>query len=161
MFVRVAFWILYSLKIFSVLKQLIFFFSKGDRSSPSSARRRGTDFTQMDASLWFTQAKADLESANNDMHPLTGKPAYEWVCYKCYRAVEKALRAYHYFKGNGKLPASDIHGLLLGVDTNIRDIAFRFCNFIGNEANSMQYPGIARFGKTPNEVFPLSKLNHN
>ncbi|CAF0746878.1 unnamed protein product [Brachionus calyciflorus] len=128
-----------------------------DRSSPSSARRRGADFTQMDATLWFTQAKSDLESANNDMHPLTGKPAYEWVCYKCYRAVEKALRAYHYFKGNGKLPASDIHGLLLGVDTNIRDIAFRFCNFIGNEANSMQYPGIARFGKTPNEVFPLTK----
>lgn len=128
-----------------------------DRSSPSSARRRGTDFTQMDASLWFTQAKCDLDSANNDMHPITGKPAYEWVCYKCYRAVEKALRAYHYFKGNGKLPASDIHGLLLGVETNIRDIAFRFCNFIGNEANSMQYPGIARFGKTPNEVFPLTK----
>jgi len=56
------------------------------------------------------------------------------------------------------LPASDIHGLLLGVETNIRDIAFRFCNFIGNEANSMQYPGIARFGKTPNEVFPLSNF---
>ena len=74
-----------------------------------------------------------------------------------FKAVEKALRAYHYYKGNGKLPASDIHGLLLGVETNIRDIAFRFCNFIGNEANSMQYPGIARFGKTPNEVFPLSK----
>ena len=74
-----------------------------------------------------------------------------------FKAVEKALRSYHYFKGNGKLPASDIHGLLLGVETNIRDIAFRFCNFIGNEANSMQYPGIARFGKTPNEVFPLSK----
>lgn len=111
----------------------------------------------MDANLWFTQAKCDLDSANNDMHPITGKPAYEWVCYKCYRAVEKALRAYHYYKGNGKLPASDIHGLLLGVEPNIRDIAFRFCNFIGNEANSMQYPGIARFGKTPNEVFPLSK----
>lgn len=45
----------------------------------------------------------------------------------------------------------------MGVETNIRDIAFRFCNFIGNEANSMQYPGIARFGKTPNEVFPLTK----
>ena len=56
------------------------------------------------------------------------------------------------------MPASDIHGLLLGVETNIRDIAFRFCNFIGNEANSMQFPGIARFGKTPNEVFPLSKI---
>lgn len=58
---------------------------KGDRSSPSSARRRGTDFTHMDASLWFTQAKADFESADNDMHPIAGKPAYEWVCYKCYR----------------------------------------------------------------------------
>jgi HEPN domain-containing protein len=131
-------------------------FLASDRSSPTSTRRKATDFSQMDAGLWFTQAKSDLDSANNDMHPLSGKPAYEWVCYKCYRAVEKALRAYHYFKGNGKLPASDIHGLLLGVDPNIRDIAFRFCNFIGNEANSMQYPGIARFGKAPNEVFPLS-----
>ena len=130
----------------------------------------------MDATLWFTQAKADFDSADNDMHPITGKPAYEWVCYKCYRVfllhflvsinllilkfqtVEKALRAYHYYKGNGKLPASDIHGLLLGVETNIRDIAFRFCNLIGNEANAMQYPSVSRFGKTPNEVFPLSKL---
>ena len=68
------------------------------------------------------------------------------------------MRSYHYFKGNGKLPASDIHGLLLGVEPNIRDIAFRFCNFIGNEANAMQYPGISRFGKIPNEVFPLSKM---
>ena len=69
---------------------VFFFDQKGDRSSPSSARRRGTDFTQMDASLWFTQAKCDLDSANNDMHPITGKPAYEWVCYKCYR-VKKYL----------------------------------------------------------------------
>ena len=44
----------------------------------------------MDAALWFTQAKNDLDSANNDMHPITGKPAYEWVCYKCYR-VSKYL----------------------------------------------------------------------
>lgn len=65
-----------------------FHFIEGDRSSPSSARRRGTDFTQMDAGLWFTQAKSDLDSANNDMHPITGKPAYEWVCYKCYRVVK-------------------------------------------------------------------------
>ena len=59
----------------------------GDRSSPSSARRRGTDFTHMDANLWFTQAKFDLDSANNDMHPITGKPSFEWVCYKCYRVI--------------------------------------------------------------------------
>jgi hypothetical protein len=39
----------------------------------------------MDANLWFTQAKSDLESADYDMHPMAGKPAYEWVCYKCYR----------------------------------------------------------------------------
>jgi hypothetical protein len=43
----------------------------------------------MDASLWFTQAKADLESADYDMHPMAGKPAYEWVCYKCYRVIFK------------------------------------------------------------------------
>ena len=67
------------------------YFLTGDRSSPSSARRRGTDFTQMDASLWFTQAKCDLDSANNDMHPITGKPAYEWVCYKCYRVSFKKV----------------------------------------------------------------------
>lgn len=68
------------------------FILKGDRSSPSSARRRGTDFTQMDANLWFTQAKCDLDSANNDMHPITGKPSYEWVCYKCYRVFFLILK---------------------------------------------------------------------
>lgn len=63
-------------------------FKGGDRGSPSS-RRRATDFTHMDASLWFTQAKADLEAADYDMHPIAGKPAYEWVCYKCYRVSTK------------------------------------------------------------------------
>jgi hypothetical protein len=23
------------------------------------------------------------------MHPMAGKPAYEWVCYKCYRVIFK------------------------------------------------------------------------
>jgi hypothetical protein len=73
------------------------FFAEGDRSSPSSARKRGTDFTQMDANLWFTQAKCDLDSANNDMHPITGKPAYEWVCYKCYRVTKKNTFIIHDF----------------------------------------------------------------
>ncbi len=76
----------YSIFLTKLIFDIFFLkFFEGERSSPSSARRRGTDFTQMDAGLWITQAKSDLDAANNDMHPITGKPAYEWVCYKCYR----------------------------------------------------------------------------
>jgi len=48
-------------------------------------RKDNNEDNNAEAGLWLSQAKADLESAENDMNPLNGKPAYEWVCYKCYR----------------------------------------------------------------------------
>jgi hypothetical protein len=41
-----------------------------------------------EALLWLEQAKSDLDSAENDMNPGTGKPSFEWVCYKCYRVLK-------------------------------------------------------------------------
>jgi HEPN domain-containing protein len=115
----------------------------------------------MEADMWLQQAKCDLESAENDMYPLNGLPAYEWVCYKCYRAVEKTLRGFHCFKGNGnKLPATvfgnDLRRLLLGIETGVRDAAFKFCSVAGNESKIMQYPDFSRFEKANMNSFYTS-----
>jgi hypothetical protein len=81
--------------------------------------------------------------------------------HRVFKTIEKALRALHYYKGNGNLHthAADIHTLLIGVEQSIREIATRFLSYISKEGNAMQYPGIARFGKIPNDVFPISMLS--
>ena len=47
--------------------------------------KENTQDSLTEACLWLQQAKSDLESAYNDMVTPSGKPAYEWVLYKCYR----------------------------------------------------------------------------
>ena len=71
------------------------------------------------------------------------------------------------FRGNGnKLPSTifgnDLRRLLLGIDTNVRDVAFKFCNIAGNESKTMQYPDFSR-SEQPNqkEIFLLCNSNYS
>lgn len=62
-------------------KQVRSFFSLEE--SPNARRKR--NYQQSEADRWLKQAQHDLESSYNDMHSSTGKVAYDWACYKCYR----------------------------------------------------------------------------
>ncbi|UJR25623.1 hypothetical protein I4U23_006975 [Adineta vaga] len=126
----------------------------GEKESPNARRKR--NFQQSEADRWLKQAQHDLESAYSDMHSSTGQVAYDWACYKCYRAAEKALKAYHYYKDTGKNMTADIPGLLIGVDNDVREIGYKLYKWIG-DPNRMQYPNAARFAKIPAEVFTVSQ----
>ncbi|CAM2704787.1 unnamed protein product [Rotaria socialis] len=126
----------------------------GGKESPNSRRKR--NYQQSEADRWLKQAQHDLESSYSDMHSSTGQVAYDWVCYKCYRAAEKALKAYHYYKDTGKNMTADIPGLLIGVDNDVREIGYKLYKWIG-DPNRMQYPNAARFAKIPAEVFTVSQ----
>ncbi|CAF4661183.1 unnamed protein product, partial [Rotaria sp. Silwood1] len=128
--------------------------STGGKESPNSRRKR--NYQQSEADRWLKQAQHDLESSYSDMHSSTGQVAYDWVCYKCYRAAEKALKAYHYYKDTGKNMTADIPGLLIGVDNDVREIGYKLYKWIG-DPNRMQYPNAARFAKIPAEVFTVSQ----
>jgi len=128
--------------------------SAGGKESPNARRKR--NYQQSEADRWLKQAQHDLESSYNDMHSPTGNVAYDWVCYKCYRAAEKALKAYHYFKDTGKNMTADIPGLLIGVENDVREIGYKLYKWIG-DPNRMQYPNAARFAKIPAEVFTVSQ----
>ncbi|CAF2362730.1 unnamed protein product [Rotaria sp. Silwood2] len=127
----------------------------GGKESPNARRKR--NYQQSEADRWLKQAQHDLESAYSDMHSPTSQPAYDWACYKCYRAAEKALKAYHYYRDTGKNMTADIPGLLIGVDNDVREIGYKLYKWIG-DSNRMQYPNAARFAKTPAEVFTVCKF---
>ncbi|CAF4815095.1 unnamed protein product, partial [Rotaria socialis] len=126
--------------------------STGGTESPNARRKR--NYQQSEADRWLKQAQHDLESAYNDMHSSTSQVAYDWVCYKCYRAAEKALKAYHYYRDTGKNMTADIPGLLIGVENDVREIGYKLYKWIG-DPNRMQYPNAARFAKIPAEVFTV------
>jgi hypothetical protein len=73
-----------------------------------------------------------------------------------FKAAEKALKAYHYYKDTGKNMTADIPGLLIGVDNDVREIGYKLYKWIG-DPNRMQYPNAARFAKIPADVFTVCK----
>ena len=42
-----------------------------------------------EAERWYKQAKADLEAGGNEID--SGKPSYEWVCFKCHQVKLSSL----------------------------------------------------------------------
>ena len=42
-----------------------------------------------EAERWYKQAKADLEAGGNEI--VSGKPSYEWVCFKCHQVKLSSL----------------------------------------------------------------------
>ena len=49
---------------------------------------------------------------------------------------------------------NDLRRLLLGIETNVRDATFKFCNIAGNELKTMQFPD---FEKASHESYPSCK----
>nr|XP_002734859.1 PREDICTED: sacsin-like [Saccoglossus kowalevskii] len=84
---------------------------RGKKSSyPSYSRfRTKTKSNPTEGKRWFRQANADLHAASKDMK---GDPSsFEWVCFKCQQAVEKALKG-GFYTVLGYLPDSNTHNIL-------------------------------------------------
>ena len=68
------------------------------------------------AKIWFRQAEMDYESATNDLNPPGARQgAFDWACFKCYHATEKALKAAQLATRGKTFPSHNINVLLVDL----------------------------------------------
>ncbi|KAL9966857.1 hypothetical protein ACROYT_G024987 [Oculina patagonica] len=104
-----------------------------------------------EARRWFKQAKADVAAVENDI--VYSNPSYEWACFKCHQAAEKALKAAQYTIDADK---TSVHNLVencngLG-DSELTELAWQLEILVG-DSTRMRYPDRMRFPQIPNEVY--------
>ncbi|KAL9966853.1 hypothetical protein ACROYT_G024983 [Oculina patagonica] len=104
-----------------------------------------------EARRWFKQAKADVVAVENDI--VYSNPSYEWACFKCHQAAEKALKAAQYKIDADK---TSVHNLVencngLG-DSELTELAWQLEILVG-DSTRMRYPDRMRFPQIPNEVY--------
>ncbi|XP_070534806.1 sacsin-like [Ptychodera flava] len=107
---------------------------------------------------WFRQAKADFRAAANDFK-VTDSQSYEWVCFKCQQAAEKALKGGLYAT-LGYLPQSRSHsnislasclyshGLPADVMADVRALLNLKCDHL-----HPRYPDMYGRMQIPNDVY--------
>ncbi|XP_078348598.1 sacsin-like [Oculina patagonica] len=108
-------------------------------SQPGEARR------------WFRQAEADLVAGADEI--AFNKPSYEWACFKCHQAAEKALKAAQYMVDAKKM---NIHNLVENSlslsDPDLTDLAGQLESLIGDSAR-MRYPDSMCYPHIPHDVY--------
>nr|XP_056720219.1 sacsin-like [Euleptes europaea] len=110
-----------------------------------------------EARRWLRQAECDLRAAANEV----ANGSTEWLLYKTYRAVQKALTAVRYKQGGhfdsdlsvAVLAKVVTHGQELAV---IRDQAARLRQY-GMDDKTTQYPSYHSPPTIPNEAFRTCK----
>lgn len=104
-----------------------------------------------EARRWFRQAQADLAAVENDIN--TVKPSYEWACFKCHQAAEKALKAAQYSVDAHK---TNIHNLvqnsLMLHDSQLTSLSSQLENHLG-DSTRMRYPDQVCSPQIPNDVY--------
>ncbi|XP_002740585.1 sacsin-like [Saccoglossus kowalevskii] len=106
---------------------------------------------------WLRQAEADLRAASKDMEG--DSHSFEWVCFKCQQAAEKALKGGIYTVV-GDLPDSRTHSLSSLActlskhvsDMNVKDDAITLSNIHCDHLHP-RYPDMYGGTKIPNDVY--------
>ncbi|XP_068720137.1 sacsin-like [Montipora capricornis] len=110
-----------------------------------------------EAKRWLRQAKADLEAAVNGFSLTI--PFYEWICFQCHQAAEKAIKAVRYENGVEKV---DVHNLVLNcsdlADTKLIDLARALEKLVG-DSTRMRYPDRVPHPQIPNDLYSRSMAN--
>lgn len=108
-----------------------------------------------EAKRWFRQAEADLKAGENEI--ASGRPSYEWVCFKCHQAAEKALKAAQYDYDANK---TNVHNLVQNCrdldDSELCNFAGRLENLVGDSTH-MRYPDRMCYPQIPNDVYNEQK----
>nr|XP_058943110.1 sacsin-like [Pocillopora verrucosa] len=104
-----------------------------------------------EAERWYKQAKADLEAGGNEID--SGKPSYEWVCFKCHQAAEKALKAAQYTLHAEKTDDHNLNRICNGLnDAELANFASQLERLVGGSAR-MRYPDCFTCPQIPHEVY--------
>ncbi|KAL9966872.1 hypothetical protein ACROYT_G025008 [Oculina patagonica] len=104
-----------------------------------------------EARRWFRQAEADLAAADNDI--ATVKPSYEWACFKCHQAAEKALKAAQYSVDAYKTNVPNlVQNSLTLDDSQLITLSSQLEARVGDSMR-MRYPFQVSFPQIPNDVY--------
>jgi len=116
-------------------------FTRRRNPQPAEARR------------WFRQAKADIAAAENDI--VCRRPSYEWACFKCHQAAEKALKAAQYTIDADRMNEHSLVQICSGLnDSELTQLASQLEDVVGDHTR-MRYPDTVRFPQIPNEVYEV------
>ncbi|KAJ7380161.1 hypothetical protein OS493_010872 [Desmophyllum pertusum] len=132
----------------------------GSWESSSSQRRRNfpPSFCRRnpqpgEARRWFRQAEADLAAGENEID--FSRPSYEWACFKCHQAAEKALKAAQYTIHAEKTSVHNLVDNCSGLnDSELTNLASQLERLVGGSAR-MRYPDQMCSPKIPNEVYSV------
>ncbi|KAL9966859.1 hypothetical protein ACROYT_G024990 [Oculina patagonica] len=108
-----------------------------------------------EARRWFRQAEADLAAGANEID--SSRPSYEWACFKCHQAAEKALKAAQYTIDVDKTRVHNLVENSIGLrhvlsDSKLTNLARKLETLVGGSAR-MRYPDQVSWPKIPNEVY--------
>ncbi|XP_077866566.1 sacsin-like [Saccoglossus kowalevskii] len=130
--------------------------STGTFSSDSSYQYYKPKPNPTEGKRWFRQANADIHAASKDMEGDCS--SFEWVCFKCQQAVEKALKGGIYTV-LGDLPDSKTHDLLSLASTLSTHINRDVTNDAGALLNLRcdhlhpRYPDMYGGTRIPNDAY--------
>jgi len=125
---------------------------KGYRARQQSSRNSHRKNPQPgEAKRWFRQAKADVAAVENDI--VYGNPSYEWACFKCHQAAEKALKAAQYTIDADK---TSVHNLVQNCnslnDSELTELVWQLEDLVG-DSTRMRYLDRMHFPQTPKDVY--------
>ncbi|XP_044170416.1 sacsin-like isoform X2 [Acropora millepora] len=103
------------------------------------------------AKCWLRQASADLEAVDNDIN--ARKPSYEWACYKCHQAAEKALKAAQYSRNGCRTNSHDLEqNSSILHESKLQTLSRDLERYLG-DSTDMRYPDKMKLQRIPNEVY--------
>ncbi|XP_015767810.1 PREDICTED: sacsin-like isoform X1 [Acropora digitifera] len=111
-----------------------------------------------EAQRWLRQASADLEAVDNDIN--SEKPSYEWACFKCHQAAEKALKAVQYSRDAYK---TNVHNLVQNSSTLEDSMLVTLSRDLEGQlgdSTRMRYPDQIEFPRIPNDDYTEEKARH-
>ncbi|KAL3892399.1 hypothetical protein ACJMK2_004609 [Sinanodonta woodiana] len=111
---------------------------------------------QLNALRWIKQAKKDLSSAIIFLSPADEVPAFNWICYFCHQATEKAIKASVYATDANKVDLKS-HRLASiasqgGLSSDIVRLARDLEECLG-EHTMMRYPDSISRMQIPAELY--------
>ncbi|XP_044303815.1 sacsin-like isoform X1 [Varanus komodoensis] len=128
------------------------------QSAPNRSGNRSTRGCPKEAPRWLRQAECDLQGAASE----AGSSSPEWLLYKTYRAVEKALTAVVYHQGGHfdkkrslEMLANEVASYGEALATLPDQVAE--LQEHGMDDKATQYPLYHNFPTIPNEAFPKCK----
>ncbi|XP_060579391.1 uncharacterized protein LOC132736304 [Ruditapes philippinarum] len=127
------------------------------RAEKASVRHIG------EAKRWYRQAMFDFMAAENNVVTGDKDKSFNWVCYKCHQASEKALKAAWFAKNANKARQKEhsLTAIAIGLDEgSLFDEAQNLESLTGNYSY-LRYPdAVAGCTRIPAELFGSDKATN-